>query len=65
MLDAYGQWQGLGQAAPERLRSRLLVIEHPRDAADDVRIGAIRDAWKRRTGDRSVLGVTEPADVSF
>ena len=65
VIDAYGQWQGPGQATPERLRSKLLVIEHPQDVADDARIEAIRDAWKRRTGDRSVLCVTEPARVSF
>ena len=65
VIDVYGQWQGPGQVAPERLRSKLLVIEHPRDAADEARIEAIRAAWKRRTGDRSVMRVDRPADVSF
>ncbi len=65
VIDAYGQWQGPGEATPERLHSKLLVIEHPDDAADTARIEAIRAAWKRRTGDRSVLRVDEPVAVSF
>ena len=65
VLDVYGQWQGARQAAPERLRSRLLVIDYPDTPANRARVEAIRTAWKRRTGDQSVLRVTQPADVSF
>ncbi len=65
VIDMYGQWHNPGAAAPERLRSRLLVIDHPDDAADDARLDAIRAAWKRMTGDRSVLSVTQTARVSF
>ncbi len=65
VLDIYGQWQGPGERAPERLRSKLLVIDHPDDATDEARLTAIRDAWRRLTGDRSVLSVTQTARVSF
>lgn len=65
VIDVYGQWQGPREVAPERLRSKLLVIDSPDDAADRAKIEAIRVAWKRRTGDLSVLRVTQPADVSF
>lgn len=65
VVDVYGQWQGPQEAAPERLRSKQLIIEYPDTAANRERIEAIRTAWKRRTGDRSVLRVTVPADVSF
>ena len=65
MLDVYGQWRDAGAATPERLRSRLLVIDYPDTAANRARIEAIRTAWKKRTGDRSVLRVTVPAEVSF
>ncbi len=65
VIDAYGQWQGPQDAVPLRLRSKLLVIDHPDDARDRAAIDAIRAAWKRRTGDRSVLRVTLPAEVSF
>ncbi|MCQ8279279.1 DUF3574 domain-containing protein [Acetobacteraceae bacterium KSS8] len=65
VIDMYGQWRDPGAAAPERLRSRLLVIDHPDDADDAARLNAIRDAWKRMTGDRSVLSVTQTARVSF
>lgn len=65
VIDVYGQWQGKGQAVPERLRSKLLVIDYPDSAQNRARVDAIRAAWKQRTGDQSVLRVSMPADVSF
>ena len=65
VIDVYGQWQGKNQTAPERLRSKLLVIEHPDTKENNDKIDAIRTAWKKLTGDQSVLRVTQPADVSF
>jgi hypothetical protein len=65
VIDVYGQWQGKGQAAPERLRSKQLVIDYPDTADNRAKVEAIRAAWKQRTGDQSVLRVTQPADVSF
>ncbi|PXV54070.1 Protein of unknown function [Dyella jiangningensis] len=65
VLDVYGQWQGKGQATPERLRSKMLVVDYPDTAANRDKVEAIRAAWKRRTGDQSVLRVTQPAEVSF
>jgi hypothetical protein len=65
VVDVYGQWQGKSGTAPERLRSKLLIIDYPDNAANEAKIDAIRAAWKQRTGDQSVLKVTEPADVSF
>ncbi len=65
VIDVYGQWQGKGQSAPERLRSKQLVIDYPDTPANRAKVEAIRSAWKQRTGDQSVLRVTQPADVSF
>ena len=65
VLDVYGQWQGVGQTTPERLRSRLLVIDYPDTVENRTRVEAIRQAWRRRTGDLSVLRVTQKAEVSF
>jgi hypothetical protein len=65
VLDAYGQWQGAGQAGPERLRSKLVVLLHPDTPAQRAAIDAIRTAWKAKTGDQSVLRVSQPAEVSF
>jgi hypothetical protein len=65
VLDVYGQWQGKNQAAPERLRSKMLIIDYPDTAENRAKIEAIRAAWKQKTGDQSVMRVTEPADVSF
>ena len=65
VIDVYGQWQGKQHATPERLRSKQLVIDYPDTAENRARVEAIRAAWKQRTGDQSVLRVTQPADVSF
>ena len=65
VLDVYGQWQGKNQTAPERLRSKMLIIDYPDTAENRAKIEAIRAAWKHKTGDQSVMRVTEPADVSF
>ncbi len=65
VLDVYGQWQGKNQTTPERLRSKMLIIDYPDTAENRAKIEAIRAAWKQKTGDQSVMRVTEPADVSF
>jgi hypothetical protein len=65
VVDVYGQWQGKSQTAPERLRSKMLIIDYPDTAENRAKVEAIRSAWKQKTGDQSVMQVTEPADVSF
>jgi hypothetical protein len=65
VVDVYGQWQGKGQPAPERLRSKMLIIDFPDTRENRDKIEAIRAAWKQQTGDQSVMRVMEPADVSF
>ena len=65
VLDVYGQWQGKNEHAPERLRSKMLIIDYSDTAENREKIEAIRAAWKQKTGDQSVMRVTEPADVSF
>jgi hypothetical protein len=65
VFDVYGQWQGKTQPKPERLRSKLIVLLHEDNAQTRAAIDAIRSAWKQKTGDQSVLRVTQPADVSF
>jgi hypothetical protein len=65
VVDAYGQWQSPKSGNPERLRSKILVIDHKDDPANRGKIEAIRESWKKRTGDESVLRVSLPAEVSF
>ena len=65
VIDVYGQWQGKQESTPERIRSKVLVIDYPATPANSARIEAIRVAWKKLTGDQSVMRVTQPADVSF
>ena len=63
--DLYGQWQGVGERQVSRLRSKVVILVYPATPENAQRIGAIRTAWKRYTGDQSVLKVTTAADVSF
>jgi hypothetical protein len=65
VVDVYGQWQGAKNPVPERLRSKLLIVDYPDTRENREKVEAIRTAWKRQTGDQSVLRVTQPADVSF
>jgi len=65
VLDVYGQWQGKKETTPSRLRSKLLIIDYPDTQENRDKIEAIRAAFKKRTGEHSVLRVTQPADVSF
>jgi Protein of unknown function (DUF3574) len=65
VVDVYGQWQGKEQHTVERLRTKMLIILYADNEENREKIEAIRAAWKQKTGDQSVLRVTEPADVSF
>ena len=65
VVDVYGQWQGKRQKSPERLRSKMLIVDYPGTAENAAKIEAIRVAWKQKTGDQSVLKVSQRADVSF
>jgi hypothetical protein len=65
VLDVYGQWQSKSTQKVERIRSKLLVIDYPDNPRNRRSIAAIRAAWKSRTGDQSVLQVTQRAAVSF
>lgn len=64
-VTIYGQWQSKGEPEPSRLRSKVLIVLYPDNEENRAKIDAIRAAWKQKTGDRSVLRVTQPADVSF
>jgi uncharacterized protein DUF3574 len=65
VVDVYGQWQGKEEKVPERIRSKMLIVDYPKTADNEARIEAIRTAWKQKTGDQSVLKVSQPVDVSF
>jgi hypothetical protein len=65
VVDVYGQWLGKDEKAPERIRSKELIIDYPSTTENAAKIQAIRAAWKQKTGDQSVMKVTQPADVSF
>ncbi len=65
VFDAYGQWLFRGDAQPNRLGTKVLVVLHedtPQRRAD---IEAIRLAWKTATRHQSVLWSRQAVDVSF
>jgi non-canonical (house-cleaning) NTP pyrophosphatase len=64
-FDAYGQWRDHGAAQPERLATKVIVVLHEDNTQNNANIEAIRLAYKRITGDLSVLRLSQPADVSF
>ena len=43
----------------------MLIVDYPGTAENAAKIEAIRAAWKQKTGDQSVLKVSQRADVSF
>jgi Protein of unknown function (DUF3574) len=69
VIDVYGQWQSPARQAanssPSHVRTKLLIIDYPDTPQNRASIESIRTAWKKQTGDQSVLKVTQPADVSF
>lgn len=64
-FDAYGQWRDHGAKEPERLSTKVIVILHENSPKHSSDIEAIRLAYKRITGDLSVLRLSQPAEVSF
>lgn len=63
-LDGYGQWKRPdGKISAER--SRILLLWHRPDAASDARIDAIRDAYKKRFRQLSVMRVDSTDCVAF
>jgi len=65
VFDAYGQWRDHGAKEPERLSTKVIVILHENNPQNAGNIEAIRLAYKRITGDLSVLRLSQPAEVSF
>ena len=65
VFDAYGQWQFRGAEAPNRLRTKVLVVLHEDSTQRREDIDAIRLAWKQATGHQSVLLAQQPVRVSF
>lgn len=65
VFDAYGQWKDHDAKTPERLATKVIVILHEGSPKRESDIEAIRLAYKRITGDLSVLRLSQPAQVSF
>ena len=65
VLTGYGQWRGKdGKVAKEA--SRILLVWHVPDETTEARIIAIREAWKTRFNQESVLRADDATScVSF
>jgi hypothetical protein len=64
VADADGQYRKAGSGIA-RERSKELLIVIPGGAADETKLAAIRDAYKRRFNQESVLLVETPACAAF
>lgn len=64
VFDAQGQWRAR-DGAVRQVPTRVLVILHPRTAAADESLEAIRREFKSRFGHESVLRADTAAAVSF
>lgn len=60
VLEGYGQWRADAKSGIERSRSRVLVVVHPATAAKRAGLEAICEAYKSRTGEKSVLVIETP-----
>lgn len=65
VFDAYGQWLFRGAKAPNRLKTKVLVVLHENTPQRRADIEAIRLAWKQATGHQSVLWSQQAVEVSF
>ena len=64
-IEASGQWRVRADRKPRRTPTRILILVH-RDSPEYFdRLEEIRRIWKERSGHRSVLRVTIPADVDY
>lgn len=61
--DALGQWTGA--AGVEHERSKLVLLVLPGDADDHARLEAVRQAYKARFGQESVLLISRAACIAF
>lgn len=63
-FDAQGQWQGSnGKVSKEP--SKALMLIHSVDAQSDTKIDALRDIYKSRFAQESVMRVDQPVCVQF
>jgi Protein of unknown function (DUF3574) len=64
VLRGLGQWRG-GDGRPVREESRILIVWHEPTDRTEVDIEAIRDAYRRRFDQESVMRVESVSCVSF
>ena len=63
-LEGYGQWRAPNGTISKE-HSRVLLLWHAPDAKSDAALDAIRDAYKKRFHQRSVMRVDGEDCVSF
>ncbi|HBT4794577.1 TPA: DUF3574 domain-containing protein, partial [Klebsiella quasipneumoniae subsp. similipneumoniae] len=64
VFDAHGQWLGQnGQVVREQ--SKALMVIHGHDAQSEAGIEALREGYKSRFAQESVMRVDQPVCVQF
>lgn len=64
ILDGHGQWRS-PDGNTTRENTKVLVLVHPPSGEDTARLETIRNLYKQRYHQESVLKVTSPVRVSF
>lgn len=65
VLHARGAWRDAGATSTSYEESRVLVLIHPATASDDAKIQAIRQEYKQRYNQQSVLRSDVAARADF
>lgn len=65
VIEARGQWRNPATGMLVRQPARVLLIIHPDDAESDEALDALREDYKARFDQISVLRVTQPACAAF
>lgn len=65
VLEARGQWRNPNTGGLIRQPARVLVVIHPDDAESDASLDALREDYKARFDQISVLRVTQTACAAF
>jgi hypothetical protein len=65
VLDGGGQWKGRDQKLIREASKVVVLVLPPRSLTTGLKLNAVRDAYKQRFNQDSVLIVTQPSCASF
>lgn len=65
VVDAQGAWRPHGETTPHREPAKILIVLHNGDLKTQEKIEGLRDAYRRRFDQTSVLRVDQKVRTSF